>query len=81
MPTRSRPESSARRDESLHPKGRAHRVEDTCDYFAGQTVYPVWMAERFGRYETIRTIASGGMATVHLARAVGAGGFERLVAI
>ncbi len=39
------------------------------------------MAERFGRYETIRTIASGGMATVHLARAVGAGGFERLVAI
>jgi serine/threonine-protein kinase len=39
------------------------------------------MAERFGRYETIRAIASGGMATVHLARAVGAGGFERLVAI
>jgi serine/threonine-protein kinase len=36
---------------------------------------------RFGRYETLQPIASGGMATVHLARAVGAGGFERLVAI
>lgn len=39
------------------------------------------MGARFGRYETLRAIASGGMATVHLARAVGAGGFERLVAI
>ena len=39
------------------------------------------MASRFGRYETIRPIASGGMATVHLARSVGEGGFERLVAI
>jgi len=39
------------------------------------------MAIRFGRYETIRTIASGGMATVYLGRAVGEGGFERLVAI
>lgn len=36
---------------------------------------------RFGRYESLRVIASGGMATVHLARAVGEGGFERLVAI
>ncbi|MBW2455190.1 MAG: serine/threonine protein kinase [Deltaproteobacteria bacterium] len=34
-----------------------------------------------GRYETLKTIASGGMATVHLGRAVGVGGFERLVAI
>src|SRR5690348_15149119 len=33
------------------------------------------------RYETLRVIASGGMATVHLGRALGAGGFERLVAI
>ena len=39
------------------------------------------MALKFGRYETIRTIASGGMATVYLGRAVGEGGFERLVAI
>lgn len=39
------------------------------------------MAIRFGRYETIRTIASGGMATVYLGRAVGEGGFERLVAV
>ncbi|MGK4002574.1 protein kinase [Sorangium sp. So ce1036] len=34
-----------------------------------------------GRYETVRAIASGGMATVYLGRAVGAGGFERLVAL
>lgn len=36
---------------------------------------------RFGRYETLRSIASGGMATVYLARVLGEGGFERLVAL
>jgi eukaryotic-like serine/threonine-protein kinase len=36
---------------------------------------------RVGRYETLRAIASGGMATVYLGRALGAGGFERLVAL
>jgi serine/threonine-protein kinase len=39
------------------------------------------MGLRFGRYETIQPIASGGMATVYLGRARGAGGFERRVAI
>jgi eukaryotic-like serine/threonine-protein kinase len=39
------------------------------------------MGLRFGRYETISPIASGGMATVYLGRALGAGGFERRVAI
>jgi serine/threonine protein kinase len=39
------------------------------------------MGLRVGRYETLAEIASGGMATVHLARAVGAGGFERLFAL
>ena len=39
------------------------------------------MGLRFGRYETVRTIAAGGMATVYLGRAVAVGGFERLVAI
>lgn len=39
------------------------------------------MSYRGGRYEMLSTIASGGMATVHLGRIVGAGGFERLVAI
>ncbi len=34
-----------------------------------------------GRYELLKQIAVGGMATVHLARALGVGGFERLVAI
>jgi serine/threonine-protein kinase len=36
---------------------------------------------RFGRYEVIAAIASGGMATVYLGRALGAAGFQRLVAI
>ncbi len=40
------------------------------------------MAElRGGRYEVLREIASGGMATVHLGRTLGVGGFERVVAI
>ena len=39
------------------------------------------MALRGGRYETLREIASGGMATVHLGRILGVGGFERVVAI
>lgn len=34
-----------------------------------------------GRYEALKAIASGGMGTVYLGRAVGVGGFERLVAI
>ena len=36
---------------------------------------------RLSRYEVIRRIGTGGMATVYLGRVVGAGGFERLVAI
>ncbi len=39
------------------------------------------MALRGGRYEILRMIASGGMATVHLGRTLGMGGFERLVAV
>ncbi|MDC3957037.1 serine/threonine-protein kinase [Polyangium jinanense] len=39
------------------------------------------MELRGGRYEILQLIASGGMATVHLGRALGMGGFERLVAI
>ena len=39
------------------------------------------MVLRFGRYEALRRIASGGMAKVYLGRSVGVGGFERLVAI
>ncbi len=34
-----------------------------------------------GRYEILKPIAAGGMATVYLGRALGMGGFERLVAI
>jgi DNA-directed RNA polymerase subunit RPC12/RpoP len=36
---------------------------------------------RLSRYEVLRRIGVGGMATVYLGRVVGAGGFERLVAI
>jgi hypothetical protein len=45
---------------------------------ARQTVPP---GTRLGRYEVITEIASGGMATVFLGRALGAAGFQRLVAI
>ncbi len=37
--------------------------------------------QKLGAYELIRPIASGGMATVHLARRTGPFGFQRLVAI
>jgi eukaryotic-like serine/threonine-protein kinase len=37
--------------------------------------------KRLGRYEVLGEIASGGMATVFLARALGHGGFQRLMAI
>jgi tRNA A-37 threonylcarbamoyl transferase component Bud32 len=36
---------------------------------------------RLGRYELIRRFASGGMAEVYLARAVGISGFEKIVAL
>jgi serine/threonine-protein kinase len=36
---------------------------------------------RIGRYESMRLIASGGMATVYLGRALGAGGFQRMMAL
>jgi serine/threonine-protein kinase len=36
---------------------------------------------RFGRYEVLADIAAGGMAMVYLGRALGAAGFQRLVAI
>jgi serine/threonine protein kinase len=39
------------------------------------------MGLRFGRYETLQPIAAGGMAKVYRGRALGEGGFERIVAI
>ncbi|MBK7579374.1 MAG: protein kinase [Myxococcales bacterium] len=39
------------------------------------------MALLAGRYEVVRPIAQGGMATVYLAKILGEGGFERLVAV
>src|SRR4051812_29165255 len=37
--------------------------------------------ERFGKYEIIRRIATGGMAEIYLARALGIEGFEKLVVL
>jgi serine/threonine protein kinase len=34
-----------------------------------------------GRYEVLMQLASGGMAAVYIARAIGVAGFERLVAV
>jgi formylglycine-generating enzyme required for sulfatase activity len=36
---------------------------------------------RYGRYEALRLIASGGMGSVYQGRVVGVGGFQRMVAI
>ena len=47
----------------------------------GGTNEPAPFPERVGRYELLLPIASGGMATVYLARASGPGGFEREVAL
>lgn len=46
-----------------------------------RTSDPALFPERLGRYEVLLPVASGGMATVYLARSVGAGGFERDVAL
>ncbi len=45
------------------------------------TVSVTTIPERVGRYEIILPIASGGMATVYLARSNGAGGFSRQIAL
>jgi serine/threonine protein kinase len=44
-------------------------------------IWPSIARERFGKYEIIRRIAVGGMAEIHLARATGLEGFEKLVVI
>ena len=50
-----------------------------CSWSFGCSV--LGMTARGARYEKLAAIASGGMATVHLGRATGIGGFERFVAI
>src|SRR6516164_7687283 len=42
---------------------------------------PPPMPSHVGRYELLAPVASGGMASVYLARARGVGGFEREVAL
>ncbi|MEJ7731327.1 MAG: serine/threonine-protein kinase [Polyangiaceae bacterium] len=43
--------------------------------------FPSGFPERVGRYELLLPIASGGMATVYLARSLGGGDFQREVAL
>src|SRR5512134_1579131 len=48
---------------------------------APEVLAPQGLPERLGRYEILLPIASGGIATMYLGRARGAGGFERDVAV
>jgi serine/threonine-protein kinase len=66
-----RPAESARPPETMRPP-RSSRI---------RLLDPNDPARHLDRYELIGEIASGGMATVFLARRDGAGGFQRLVAI
>lgn len=47
----------------------------------GRLSRPPVAGRRLGRYEILTQLASGGMASVYIARAQGVAGFERLVAI
>lgn len=50
----------------------------------GKMVEPAFVsgpADRLGRYELLRRLGSGGMAEVHLARAAGLEGFQKLVVL
>jgi len=59
----------------LKPSREAlEQLDDDEDSKTGEVI-------RLGRYQVIERIAYGGMATVYLGKAVGAGGFERRVAI
>src|SRR5262245_45228999 len=47
----------------------------------GRAAEPSRSRERFGKYEILRRIATGGMAEIHLARSQGIEGFEKLVVL
>ena len=67
-------ESSAEDMESMRP-GRPRRL-------SGGSIIPAHSApKKIGRYELCFELASGGMASVFLARAGGAPGFQKLVAL
>jgi len=67
-------DSSAHDMESVRPNRRRERPVDS--------LVPVPAApEKIGRYQLCFELASGGMASVYLARAEGAPGFQKLVAL
>jgi len=67
-------DSSAKEMESVRP---THRQRPSADSEVPARAAP----EKIGRYQLCFELASGGMASVYLARAEGAPGFEKLVAL
>ncbi len=60
---------------------RSRRKPSASDADVTQSTPSTQAPARFGRYLLCDAIGGGGMATVHLGRALGAGGFSRVVAI
>ncbi|MCC7535255.1 MAG: serine/threonine protein kinase [Deltaproteobacteria bacterium] len=67
-----------------HPQPEARRITGSEVGATGAHSAPIvtpWAGTRLGRYEVLAELASGGMASVFIARAVGVAGFQRLVAV
>jgi eukaryotic-like serine/threonine-protein kinase len=73
------PSTDIERTSAASPQARA-RNESQISRVAVPAADPT-AAVRVGRYEISHLIGSGGMATVHLGRLIGAAGFVRVVAI
>jgi DNA-directed RNA polymerase subunit RPC12/RpoP len=73
------PSSQVPQSSSPHsaPHSSSHSSSGPYSRRPGESVAPA----RLSRYEIMRRLGTGGMATVYLGRVVAAGGFERLVAI
>src|SRR5262245_59564465 len=69
--------AGARRYLAPHCSSRSLRAARVSHYDSLRAMKP----QRFGRYEVVRHLATGGMAEVYLARARGGLGTERLVVV
>ena len=67
-------DSSAKERESVRPSRRRRAAADSLEPTPA-------VPEKIGRYELCFELASGGMASVYLARAEGAPGFQKIVAL